>query len=400
MLRVVRTLRAAGYEALLAGGCVRDKLLGKRPKDYDIATNAVPEAVSRLFRRTLSVGAQFGVVIVLTGGRQIEVATFRSDVSYEDGRHPTGVVFTDARHDAERRDFTINGMFYDPLARRVIDYVGGQQDIHAGIVRAIGDPSQRFAEDHLRMLRAIRFAGRLGFTIEKKTWQSMRQLAPKITQISAERILTELEIILTDPNRAYSITLARDAGLLRHILPELNEDCLEMGIKTLEQCPSRTGFDLVLAALLVECSEQLVNAICRRLKSSNELRKNVNWLVASRTELLGAISLSKGRLKLWLANPLFESLVSLCRARLKAAGEEPTLLRRLRRQITALGDEPISPPPLLDGHDLIQLGVPEGPPLGRLVKDLYLAQLEGEITTSAQARKWVKQRLGSSEFMF
>ncbi len=392
MLKVVRTLRRAGFEALLAGGCVRDKLLGKRPKDYDIATNAVPEVVVKLFPRSLTVGAQFGVVVVMIGGRQIEVATFRSDLSYQDGRHPGEIVFTDARHDAERRDFTINGMFYDPLDRCVIDFVGGRQDLRDGIVRAIGDPYERFAEDHLRMLRATRFAGRLQFQIEPRTRQAIIDLADRIRDISVERVLTELDIMLVDPNRADSMRLVRDTGLLPHILPGLSGDKLEAGIETLDRLPRRVDTALALAALLVDCPEKEVGSFCRHLKTSNELRQKVTWLVGNRQRLLDHKALSKGSLKLLLAEPLFESLVMLSRARLKAAGKKQTALIRLRKRINALGDEPIAPPPLLDGHELIKLGVPEGPQLGRMIKELYLAQLEGDVTTKGDAQKWVRER--------
>ncbi|MCP4713124.1 MAG: CCA tRNA nucleotidyltransferase, partial [Planctomycetes bacterium] len=196
---VIKQLRRQGYQALLAGGCVRDMLLGHLPKDYDVATNATPDTVAEMFPRTLTIGAQFGVVVVLNGSRQIEVATFRSDLSYSDGRRPDKIVYTDARTDAERRDFTINGMFYDPIDKKVIDYVAGQKDLKKQVIRAIGDPIARFNEDHLRMLRAIRFACRLNFSIEPATWKAIIKLAPKIKRVSPERISGELENILVDP---------------------------------------------------------------------------------------------------------------------------------------------------------------------------------------------------------
>ena len=393
VLKVVRTLRASRYEVLLAGGCVRDKLLGKTPKDYDIATNAVPEEVSRLFRRTITVGARFGVVVVLTGGRQIEVATFRSDTSYKDGRRPEKVVFTDARHDAERRDFTINGMFYDPVSDKVIDYVGGKKDLQKKNIRAIGNPNERFAEDHLRMLRAIRFAARLDFKINRATWQAIREHSVMIQKISAERIAAELEQILTDPNRAHGIQLVSDSGLLQFILPKISAEQLTVGMSVVAQLAQRCSFALALTALLTDCTVEQVDYTCRRLKSSNQLRQHIKWLHAHRGKILDAVPLTKGQLKLWLANSLFEPLLQLNRSYLKATGQSDTKLRRLRRQVNELGSEAIAPPRLLNGHDLIRLGASAGPIVGRLVEELYLAQLENEVKTTDEAYTWVKRWL-------
>jgi len=390
---VVRTLQRGGFEALLAGGCVRDKLLGKIPKDYDVATNAVPKEVLRLFPRTLTVGAQFGVVIVLYKGRQIEVATFRSDMNYKDGRRPEKVVFTDARHDALRRDFTINGMFYDLLAGEVIDYVCGKKDLQKNIIRAIGDPLERFSEDHLRMLRAVRFAARLEFKINRKTWQAIMQLAHLLEKISSERIAAELEMILTDPHRGRGARLAFDSGLLKVIFPGVEKEQLLTGMKVLERLPRRCSFDLALAGLLIETDSAQADHLCRSLKLSNRLRKHVKWLLSHRQELLDAIPLSKGNLKSWLNEPLFESLVQLNRSYLRTIGQSESKLRRLRRQINELGVEPIAPAPFLNGHDLINLGATAGPMVGQLAEELYLAQLEDQIKSPAQARTWVKNWL-------
>src|SRR5581483_10047645 len=221
-VEVVRRLREAGHQALWAGGCVRDELLGLVPKDYDVATDATPEQVRRLFRRTVAVGAAFGVVQVL-GPRplSVEVATFRSDVSYSDGRRPDRVVFSSPREDAERRDFTINGMFFDPIENRLIDYVGGRQDLQARILRAIGDPLTRFGEDKLRMLRGVRMATRFGLTIDPATADAIRAMADQITIVSAERIADELRKLLVDPHRARGMNLMYDVGLVGPILPEL-----------------------------------------------------------------------------------------------------------------------------------------------------------------------------------
>lgn len=390
VLKVVRTLRADHFEALLAGGCVRDKLLGKVPKDYDVATNAVPDEVRKLFPRTLTIGAKFGVIVVLTGGRQIEVATFRSDTSYKDGRRPEKVVFTDAKHDAERRDFTINGMFYDPVSEKIIDYVGGKKDLQKKTIRAIGNPSERFAEDHLRMLRAIRFAARLDFKINRATWQAICEHAAKIQKISAERIAAEFEQILTDPNRTRGLQLASDSGLLQFIFPQISAEQLTAGMSVINQLPNRCSFALALSALLIDCTTKQADDVCRRLKNSNHVRQQVKWLLGHRGKILDAVPLTKGQLKLWLAKPLLEPLLQLNRSYLKATRQSDTKLRRLRRQINELGSEIIAPPRLLNGHDLIRLGAAPGPMVGRLAEELYLAQLENEVKTAEEADTWVK----------
>ena len=395
VLAVVRRLHGAGYEALLAGGCVRDMLLGQRPKDYDVATNAVPGSIVELFERTLTVGEQFGVVVVLFGGRQIEVATFRSDEGYTDGRRPTGVVFTDARHDAERRDFTINGMFLDPLEEdRLIDYVGGQRDLEAGVIRAIGQAEERFAEDHLRMLRAVRFACRLGFEIEGETWEAMRRHAEQLRRISPERVAAELEMILVDPHRSRGLRLARESGIAAVVFELLADEQLEVGTAVVEELGEHCSFAMALAALLTGCEGALVKRLCRDLRTSNDVRRQVHWLVTQRERLLKAAPLSKGRLKQWLAEPLFEPLLELSRCVLRATGGDEGVLEVLRGQIKELGDEPVSPLRLLDGHELIRLGVPAGPAMGQVVDELYLAQLEGQVENKAEARAWVAAWLG------
>lgn len=393
MVQVIRRLNKAGFEALLAGGCVRDMRLGKIPKDYDVATSATPNQVTALFRRTITIGAQFGVVVVLQGRQQIEVATYRSDSDYSDGRRPKGVVFTNARQDAQRRDFTINGMFLDPVTNNVIDYVGGRRDLERRVIKAIGNPRQRFAEDHLRMLRAIRFACRLQFDIDPGTWKAMQNHAAKIRNISAERITAELELILTDPNRTRGLQLTWDSGLAKWILPELSRKQFALGSQVVAQLPKKCCFPLALSALLVDCDPRNVSAVCRRLKTSNELRKQTVWLLENRQALLDAIPMSTGRLKQWLAQPRFELLVRLNRCYLKATEQSQRKLHLLRRHITNLGDEPISPPRWLDGHELIRLGAVPGPMVGQLAEELYLAQRENTVRKKSEAVQWAKQWL-------
>jgi len=220
-IEIIQKLRAAQFEAYLVGGCVRDMVMGLEPADYDIATSAHPEQIMKLFPRTEAIGAQFGVVLVIHHGHPFEVATFRSDEAYVDGRRPTGVVFTDAKSDVLRRDFTINGLLFDPIERNILDYVSGQQDIDAKIVRAIGDPAKRFEEDKLRILRAIRFGARLGYAIEPETWKAVCAMAPQVHQVSVERIQGELVRILTEGQAGHGFQLLQDSGLLQEVLPEV-----------------------------------------------------------------------------------------------------------------------------------------------------------------------------------
>ncbi|MHC5199475.1 MAG: CCA tRNA nucleotidyltransferase, partial [Planctomycetota bacterium] len=227
--KVVRRLRKEGYTALFAGGCVRDRLLNRPAKDYDVVTDAVPEQVTACFRRTLQIGAQFGVVMVLADGQQVEVATFRTEGGYQDGRHPTHVEFASATEDASRRDFTVNGMFYDPIEKTVLDFVNGQQDLDKQILRTIGDPDERFGEDYLRMLRAVRFAVKLDFRIEPTTWMAIQAHAPKIISVSAERIAAELEQILSHPNRATGVQLLTDSGLAAAIFDVFKAESAAFG---------------------------------------------------------------------------------------------------------------------------------------------------------------------------
>jgi poly(A) polymerase len=231
-IQIIQKLRLSGHEALLAGGCVRDLLLGREPKDFDVATSATPDEVVALFPGALTVGAHFGVVVVRQDHEQIEVATFRTDGSYKDGRHPESVTFSTAAEDAQRRDFTINGLFRDPIEDRVIDYVGGAADLEKRVLRAIGDAHQRFDEDKLRLLRAVRFATTLGFEIEEKTWQAVREHAPAIQSVSAERIRDELIKIFLHPNRLRGFDLLMDSGLMAQVLPEI------LVLKGVEQPPA------------------------------------------------------------------------------------------------------------------------------------------------------------------
>ncbi len=394
-IKIIRRLWRKGFEALLAGGCVRDMLLGKRAKDYDVATDAQPKEVIRLFRRTLKVGAKFGVVIVLIADRQVEVATFRTEADYADGRHPGEVEFANAAEDASRRDFTINGMFYDPLKKEVIDYVDGQADLRAKIVRTIGRPAERFSEDYLRMLRAVRFSTQLGFAIEPSTWSAICSNSTKITQISGERISIELEGILVNPNRAAGASMLFASGLADAVFPGLSSKHKKTAIEVLGQLRKKVDFALALACFFAGCQTEFAIEKCRVLKLSRSQTKHIKFLLANRSKLLDE-QMSLAGLKKILAEPYFWDLYELQRAIQKAQGDRgagTAALINLRKRIRALGDVELRPKPLLNGHDLIRLGAVPGPGLGQLKEELYIAQLEGKLQRPRQAREWAQKWL-------
>jgi poly(A) polymerase len=385
-IEIVRRLQQHGFEALLAGGCVRDMLLGRPAKDYDVATSARPDDVMRLFPRTLKIGAKFGVVVVLVRDRQVEVATFRSETGYENGRHPGEVRFTSAAEDAGRRDFTINGMFYDPLPEQVIDYVEGRVDLESRIIRTIGAPEERFGEDYLRMLRAVRFSTELGFAIEPRTYAAIRRNAANIVKISGERIALELEGILVHPNRATGAALLLETALAQAIFPGFAG---ERAVAVLAQLRRKVDFPLALAAFFAGCPTGFALERIEVLKLSNKQVRHVEFLLAHRGRLL-QWDMSLAHLKKLLAGPYFRDLYELERAIQKAAAAKPSLaaLSKLRRRIRDLGDIEVKPKPLLNGHDLMRLGAVPGPALGQLAEELYVAQLEGEVQTREQAEQW------------
>jgi len=391
---IVRRLQRKGHQALLAGGCVRDMLLGRRPKDYDVATDARPEVVTALFPRTLEVGAKFGVVIVLDGKAQVEVATFRSEAGYGDGRHPDEVTFTTAAADASRRDFTINGMFYDPVAEQVLDYVEGQVDLKKRILRTIGDPQERFGEDYLRMLRAVRFSTELDFPIEPETFAAIGKNAERITRISGERIAGELETMLTHPNRRAAAARLFDSGLARAIFPDLPANQHKDAIDVLGRLRQRVDFPLALAAFFTGCDAESVVAQCCLLKPSRNQTKHLTFLLTHRGRLLDH-EMSLASLKKLLAEPYFWDLYELERAVQKAAGDKTALtaLSRLRRRVRELRGVNVKPKALLNGHDLIRLGAAPGPQVGQLAEELYIAQLEGDLHNKTQAKQWARDWL-------
>ncbi|MEX0744014.1 MAG: CCA tRNA nucleotidyltransferase [Phycisphaeraceae bacterium] len=408
---VVRQLRDAGHTAYFAGGCVRDALLGHEPKDYDVATDATPDQVRTLLPRSRAVGEAFGVVLVYRGGHAIEVATFRSEWGYTDKRRPDHVVFTDAEHDAKRRDFTINGLFADPLdadphtgGDRIIDYVGGRADLEAGVVRAIGDPSERFSEDYLRMLRAPRFAARLNFAIERRTAAAIRPLAKHLGQISRERIGAEVQAMLTGPRPAAAIRLVHD---LRLDGPVLNEDHTDVPLHTVDALTGDAA-PVPYATLLVawlfnrHVADDLRLARVAAFASHGALARLRRWRIAlclsnQHHDQAKAIltllpqaerwrELDVARRKRLLGAPVWPETLRLLHA-LPAASE----VDELERDAQPLIDEGVAPPPLVDGNDLIQLGLTPGPAFGRLLDAVYDAQLDGRVRDREQALAWVRE---------
>jgi tRNA nucleotidyltransferase/poly(A) polymerase len=387
-MEIVAKLRAAGFEAYWAGGCVRDEILGRSPKDYDVATGATPEEIRRLFgfSRTLAIGAAFGVITVLgpRGAGQVEVTTFRRDARYSDGRHPDAVVFSSAEEDASRRDFTINGLFFDPLENRVIDYVGGQEDLKRGLVRAIGQPEERFTEDKLRMLRAVRFAATFQFAVEESTQAAIRRMADEIRVVSPERIAMEMRRMLVDEHRGQAVRLLVATGLRAVVLPEIEAgDALERRLAVIERL-AEPEFPLALAGLLAETGEETAEAVGRRWRLSNRETERAVWLVAHRDVLRGAAARPWSSVQRVLAHEGAADLVALLEATLRAGGE-PLDEVNWCRQMLARPREELDPPPLLTGDDLRLHGVRMGPIYRVLLEKLRDAQLDGQVRSRAEA---------------
>jgi poly(A) polymerase len=388
-IAIVERLRQKGHEAYLVGGCVRDMVMKLEPADYDIATSATPDEIMKIFPHTEPIGAQFGVVLVIQRGHPFEVATFRSDEAYIDGRRPTGVVFTDAKTDVLRRDFTINGLLYDPVEKHVIDYVSGQADIEARIVRAIGDPQKRFEEDKLRLLRAIRFGARLGYTIEPETWAAVCRMAPEIKRVSAERIREELSRILTEGRAALGFRLLHESGLLAVILPEVQWNRqLE---RSLELIPAKAPVDFAFAVLLQDVGVEDVRRISEELRLSSSEAKHVVSLVRYRPRFARLPKLRVSELKRFLRLPRFEDHMELSLVVTSAAGgnlEAYNYAISLQRQWTA---QDIAPAPLLSGDDLIAFGFPPGPLFKEILTRVEDEQLEGRLQTKEQSLDFVKE---------
>ena len=427
---IVERLRAKGFEALYAGGCVRDRLLGLEPHDYDVATNARPEQVESLFPRTVPVGAQFGVILVLEQGAEIQVATFRGDGAYLDGRHPESVVYTDAEGDARRRDFTVNGLFCDPLKDEILDFVGGRDDLKAGILRAIGNASERFAEDKLRMLRAVRFATTLGFTIEPATWDAIKRHATEIHAVSAERIRDEFCKILLSPNRLRGFDLLEESGLLREILPEMEP------LKGCDQPPDfhpegdvfvhtrlmlsllnpEASLPLVLSVLFHDLgkpatrmvdetgrirfnghegvSERMSLTILQRLRFPNEVIDAVLPTVRLHMSFKDVPNMRVATLKRMMARPTFDDELELhrvdCLGSHGMLDNHATLIAKREE----FSHEPLIPVPLITGNDLIAMGWKPGPRFAEILQAAQTRQLEGTLSSRDQALEWLAAEFG------
>ena len=396
---VCRRLERAGFVALFAGGCVRDMLLGRRPKDYDIATNATPRQVIRLFPRSLKVGVKFGIVMVLTGGHRIEVATFRSDSDYPDGRRPRHVHFSDPRSDALRRDFTINGMFQHPGTGKILDFVEGQKDLKRRILRTIGPAEERFAEDHLRLIRAVRFAARFNLKIEKRTYAAIGRLDHKISRVSPERIREELKHILTDPNAETGIKLLNDTGLLKRIVPEITQP-LRAGAMLRDKPLTFAG---ALAALIVGGMESHDNGrraarkILARIVPSNHLRKTTLNLLRDLPKLETLKECDLADCKLWMQSPHFPDLLLLGDRAVEAGFLPSDTMRKVRTRITGIDPHSVDPPPLLTGEDIKKLGLAESPLIGRILARIRTDQLNEKFRSKPEALQRAKEYIKNAE---
>ncbi len=439
---VVRKLREHGHQGYLVGGCVRDLLLGREPADYDVATDATPDEVMHIFPRTWAVGAQFGVVLVpfeadgesrpMAVGfhhpEVTEVATFRSDGLYTDGRHPDEVRYTcRPEEDVRRRDFTINGLLMDPLEDdRVLDFVGGRTDLEAGIIRTIGDPQRRFGEDKLRLLRAVRFAARFGYTIEQQTTEAMRELAPRINVVSRERVRDELTKMLTEGHARRAFERLDESGLLHEVLPEVERmkgvqqppqfhpegDVWVHTLMLLELLPHPCPRTLAWGALLhdvgkpptfrvapdrirfdghVEVGEAIAKEICARLRMSNDDTEQIVSLIANHMRFADAARMKQSTLKRFMRLPQFGQHLELHREDCLASHGDLTIYEYVRNKYEHTPQEQIRPAPLITGHDLIQMGMKPGPAFKDILAAVEDAQLEGEIDTKRQALEFVHQ---------
>ncbi|MBI4397690.1 MAG: CCA tRNA nucleotidyltransferase [Candidatus Omnitrophica bacterium] len=430
-LNIVKTLRKAGFEALWAGGCVRDLLMRKEPHDIDIATSAHPETIERIFPKTIPVGKQFGVILVEEEGGMFEVATFRTEGEYRDGRRPESVTFANPERDALRRDFTVNALFYDPIEKKIMDFVDGERDVWAKVIRAVGSPYARFEEDKLRILRAVRFAANLDFTIEPETWRAVRELAHKIHQVSQERLREELMKIFTRPNAGKGLLLLDESGLLQEILPEIS------AMKGVEQSPeyhpegdvfihTKLLLDklekpdpvLAFSALLHDVGKpravtrdergvhfyehEKIGAVMsqemlRRLRFSNKEIDEVSACVANHMKFAHVREMREGKLKRFMASPTFSTEMELHRIDCLSSHGKLDNYHFLQKKISEIPEEDLKPKPLVSGHDLIKIGFKSGPEMGKILTALYDAQLEGTITTYDEALEWAKKNKNKSD---
>lgn len=430
---IVQRLQAAGFAAFWVGGCVRDFLLGREPGDYDIATSALPDQIEKLFKRTIAVGRKFGVMVVVESKRQFQVATFRAEADYRDGRHPEQVTFSDAMADASRRDFTVNGLFYDPIAEKLRDWVGGEADLQAKIIRTIGSPEARFAEDHLRLLRAVRFAAQLDFQVEPKTFAAVQATASKIRTISAERVRDELLKLLRSPHAARGLELLRDSGLLEPVLPEIaatvgceqtpdhhpEGDVFTHLCRMLDQLPATADPLLSWAVLLHDVAKpvtasrdpktgsihfyehekigaRMAEQILARLRFPRKQIEAVAAAVRYHMQFKDAPQMRKSTLRRMLLRETFPLELELHRLDCLGSHGRLDVYDFLVAQSAELAKQPEIRPPLLTGADLMKLGVQPGPAMGRLLAEIRERQLQDELKTQADARTWAKTKIAEA----
>jgi poly(A) polymerase len=414
---VARRLTDAGHEALFAGGCVRDRLQGEEPKDYDIATSARPDEVLALFPGGDEVGAHFGVILVRESGYQFEIATFRTDGPYLDGRHPESVTFTTAREDAQRRDFTINGLFENPATGEVLDYVGGRGDLEARVVRAIGEPSKRFEEDSLRLLRAVRFAIRTDFELDPATWEAMCADAALLKRVSPERIRGEFDKIITHPARRRGLELLVESGLMEFVVPEFlalrgcqqppefhpEGDVYVHTLIALDLLPEEPSLELALSVMLHDIAKPptltvdedsgrirnnghdrvgacMAEDILRRLRYSNQEIEDVSAMVANHMNFMHVQHMRTAKLKRFMARPTFHDEVELHRVDCTSSHGMLDNIEFLGSKAEEFAAEPLIPAPLVTGHDLIELGFDPGPRFSEILEYVQTEQLEGRLT--------------------
>lgn len=424
---IVARLRQGGFETYLAGGCVRDMLLGRDPADYDIATAAAPTDVRAMFPQTIEVGAAFGVIRVVAEDGTYEVATFRTEGPYLDGRHPSSVQFASAREDALRRDFTVNGLFYDPVSAAVRDFVGGREDIAARLIRTIGDPAARFEEDRLRMLRAVRLAAELGFDIAAETLRALRRMHAGLAGVSVERIRDELVRIVTGPDPARGLRLLRDTGLLEIALPEVaaeagvpqpaefhpEGDVFEHTLLALRHL-RKPSVTLAMATLLHdvgkpetferadrirfnrhdEVGESIARRVMDRLRFSRREVDRVAGLVGQHMIFKDLPQMREARRRRLLAEEMFPELLELHRVDSAASHGDLSTYEWVRAYLARLQQEPPMPPRLITGHDLLALGLVPGPRIGEILRAVDDARLEGRIRTREEALDLARTMMG------
>ena len=452
-ISIVRKLRDSGHQAYLVGGCVRDLVLGREPADYDVTTDATPDQVMRLFPETYAVGAQFGVVLVPVSKAScgdgirpvsspeptadsrlvtehpgvVEVATFRSDIGYSDGRHPDQVRYSkDPREDVERRDFTINGLLFDPVKDEVLDFVGGRKDLDAGLIRTIGDPQHRFAEDKLRMLRAVRFAARFDYTIEPVTFGAIQKFVHEVHQVSRERVRDELTKMLTEGHARRAFLLLDQSGLLRQVLPEISAmkgveqppqfhpegDVFVHTLLLLEKLPRPCPRTLAWGALLhdvgkpptfrvapdrirfdghVEVGVKMAQEICHRLRFSNDDTEQILALIANHMRFAQVDRMKESTLKKFMRLPRFEEHLQLHRIDCQSSHGDLTSYRFVREKLAATPPENMRPKPLLTGYDLIATGYTPGPRFKEILSAVEDCQLEGKLRSKKDAMEFVRR---------